>query len=361
MFNGNTGSIEETEEIYDVILFWGQSNMVGTCSDELEYRFAPDDLESIQVYSEATGIDEEILKNNGKERNIVSIEQKENTAYEYMYNTNNLEEINSEREVYGEYLHFNSVDLGGKPTNLTVYDKESPPTNKALSASRGTNMIPQFCKTYYQETGHKVIAVFAAYGGTPIRYFLPYDDEDNTMEEERYIYEALKAKYQAAIKYLTDNNYNIGNKFYVVFQGEADINRSTELYKRDFLKVHNNLKNDLGITLGAICETSTKVGEKTMEQVEKVHIAQEELIAENEDIILGSSYSYDRYVPKQSDYENCTTKIAFDINGNKLDYKEAFKRATYSVDYSKNTIHFTSAALSQVGKEVAEVLSKFSR
>lgn len=342
---------ETNEDVYDVILFWGQSNMVGSCLNSTEDRFDPNDDESVKAFSKATGIDEDILKNNTQSRNLLSIEQEDNTAYEYMYSTNTLEEITADRNTYGENLQFNSVTSDGEPTELSVGT-----SNIALSTSRGTNMIPQFCKTYYQNTGHKVVAVFAALGGKPIRQFLPYDDEGNDVEEKKYIYEAIKTKYLAAIKYMDDNNLKIGNRLYVVFQGEADIARSTEVYKRDFLKVHNNLKNDLGIQKGAICETSTQIG-RPWSYLENVHNAQEELIEENDDIILGSSYSYDRFVSQESDYENCTTKVTYDEKGDRLDYDTAFTNATYSVDYPQNTIHLTSASLSQVGKDVAEAYS----
>ena len=357
--NVNSTASSDQEDIYDVILFWGQSNMVGTSSSVAENRYNPSDLDSVKNFSEITGIDQEILKNNGANRDYVNIEQEANTVFEYMYNSNSLEEIKGSRTSLGEHLYFSATDNNGYPTNLTL-DSDSPTWgNLSVQRSNGINMIPEFCKTYYKNTGHKVVAVFSAYGGQPIDRLLPYNDPDNGASGNKYQYEAMKLKYQSAIQYMENNNLRIGRKIYVVFQGESDVwgNTSTERYKDIFLRVHNNIKNDLGIQKGAICETSVTLGTETMAKVNQVHDAQEQLIAENDDIILGSSYSYDRYVPSESDYNNCNTKIAFDKSGNKLSYNVALQNASYSVDYSGNTVHFTSAALSQVGKEAAEAYS----
>ena len=357
--NVNSTANSDQEDIYDVILFWGQSNMVGTSSSVAENRYNPSDLDSVKNFSEITGIDQEILKNNGANRDYVNIEQEANTVFEYMYNSNSLEEIKGSRTSLGEHLYFSATDNNGYPTNLTL-DSDSPTWgNLSVQRSNGINMIPEFCKTYYKNTGHKVVAVFSAYGGQPIDRLLPYNDQDNGASGNKYQYEAMKLKYQSAIQYMENNNLRIGRKIYVVFQGESDVwgNTSTERYKDIFLRVHNNIKNDLGIQKGAICETSVTLGTETMAKVNQVHDAQEQLIAENDDIILGSSYSYDRYVPSESDYNNCNTKIAFDKSGNKLSYNVALQNASYSVDYSGNTVHFTSAALSQVGKEAAEAYS----
>ena len=39
------------------------------------------------------------------------------------------------------------------------------------------------------------------------------------------VYDTMVSKYKAAIKYLEEKNYTVGNKFYVVYQGEADIGK----------------------------------------------------------------------------------------------------------------------------------------
>ena len=91
-------------------------------------------------------------------------------------------------------------------------------------------------------------------------------------------------------------------------------------------------------------------------RVQNIHKAQESLIKYNNDIILGSSFIYDRYIPDQSNYESTKfkTKIYLNSKGKKLPYDKALARARYVVCYpTKNSIHLTSSALCQVGNEVA--------
>ena len=366
--NGLTAKIKVTvKEIYDIILFTGQSNMVGKAMETIETRYNHNiynysGAKSVEQYSKMTGIDKNILSNNGKTLDFVSIKQTKNTVYEYMYLTNSFNEIDSTKKVeYGENLVYNN----GKLIDYSKSSKEY----YSLVKSKGTNMIPQFCKTYYNLTGHKVIAVFAAQGGVPIQTMLPHEDSrNNSRKNNSYMYEAIKTKYKAAEKLAKEKGLKIGNKLYIYAQGETntELDTTTKQYKEIYMTIHKKLKTELGIEKGAIIETSYTTGYKTMKQVNKVHQAQEEIIKENSDIILGSSYLYDRFVPMESDYKNCNTKVTIGDNGNKLSYKEALIRSRYSRDPTiidkatgkTNYIHFTSAALSQVGMEVAHSVSK---
>ena len=351
------------QDVYDVILFWGQSNMVGSCYTTKETRFIPTNTTSVNSFSKLSGIDADILKQNTAYKNVIKITQKPNTVFEYMYSNNSLVEITAGRQQYGENLKYIN--------NYTLQKQKIATSETTLSASLGVNMIPEFCRAYYSATGHKVVAVFAAYGGVQIQEFLPQNDIDNKSKSNRHLYEALKIKYNAAIKYLTSHNYKIGKKSYVVCQGCADViaGTSTSEYVRKFTKVHNNLKRDLGITNGAIIETSGTSGLRIMSQINRIHNAQEQLIRQNPNIVLGSSYSYDRYVSTRADYANCKTAVTYDTNGRRLSYDEALKRSRYSVDDSinaltkkqDNLIHFTSAALSQMGRSAAKQLAKVNK
>jgi len=358
---------QQKQEIYDIVLFLGQSNMVGTAYNTIEKRYNHNiytyaGANSVENYSKMTGINKNILNNNGQTLDFVSIKQTKNTAYEYMYLTNSFKEIDSTKKIqYGE-------DLVYENNRLIDYSKSSK-KYKSLVKSHGTNMIPQFCQTYYRLTKHKVIAVFAAQGGVPIQTILPHGDKRNKLRKSNcYMYEALKTKYKAAEKLAKEKQLKIGNKLYIIAQGEAntEFNTSTNKYKEIYMAVHKNLKRDLGIKKGAIVETSYIPGNITMEQLNRVHIAQEEIIKKESDIILGSSYFYDRFVPIKSDYKNCNTKVTKGNNGKKLSYEEALLRARYSVDPTitnratgkRNFIHFTSASLSQVGMEAAINISK---
>lgn len=125
------------------------------------------------------------------------------------------------------------------------------------------------------------------------------------------------------------------------------------------------------LELGAIVETAHRSRfnkTATLKGVNAIHEQQEKLIANNEDIILASSYPYDRYVPAALDYEEETyiPSECYYENGKKLDIEEAFRRVCLIVDFDTelnntsktNAAHYTAAALSQIGKESAILLAK---
>lgn len=116
--NNYSVNIEDITEqdVYDVILFWGQSNMVGFCglsdTSSVTYgekikdsRYDYTNTESVETFSKKTGIDVEYIKNSEK-MNYVRIEQADNTVYEYKYLNNTLEEITENTELYGEKLSY---------------------------------------------------------------------------------------------------------------------------------------------------------------------------------------------------------------------------------------------------------------
>ena len=352
----NISNSSNSEEIYDVILFWGQSNMVGYCGKnenekQADTRYDYMDSNSVKNFSSKTGIEKEFFANSSK-MNFTKVKPKDNTAYEYKYTTDSLVEITEKTEKLGQKLLYNSSSKKLETTD----------SKYSIQKSYGTNMIPQFCKTYYEKTGRKVVAVFAANGGETIQNFLPSTDEEYGDTNNQMIYEAMVEKYKAAINYMKENGLKVKNKMWVCFQGEANVGKgtSTSEYKRLFLKVHNYMKNDIGISKGAIVESSYKIGTEKYSNVKKIGKAQEELAYENEDIIIGSSYAYRYYIPDEKTYNSSSYSNDTFINskGEKISYEKAFDIASSSVCYPDNTIHFTSAALSQMGKETAENLAK---
>ena len=210
----------EAEEV-DVILFFGQSNMVGYDGrfDTERVRDARLDQLGIDDYSTRTGIDKSILSNYSK-MNHVDVELTNGSGYEYDYLTNSLKEITSSTETLGESLSYNT-----STNKLIAYSSGSQASEK----SRGTNMIPQFVKNYYDRTGRKVIAIMVGKGGEEIASFLPHSEvleysKAGDSSKNLYIYEAMVEKYRASISYLNDHSdlYKVGKRSYVVFQGEKD-------------------------------------------------------------------------------------------------------------------------------------------
>ena len=381
-------------EKVDLVLFFGQSNMVGSVGDTgsvKEYRLEKKYTNENELKNQKeqnlrmnerrkdnrnlSGLIDDDIISQYKAMNYVSVDVPSDVAYEYKINSKNngyLKEINSKTKNLGEYLKYdpNTKKLNYKSFNYTgtTYYKDKKIYSSAISLkkSQGTNMIPEFAKIYNKETNHKMVAVLGAYGGRPISSFLPNSYErikytNNGKVEYKnvhfYIYESLKTKYKAAEEYLLKNGYTIENKFYVVFQGCSDSTKSRSkiyidkngnevisksAYYKKYMKVHNRLKKDLGVTFGALVETSGKASSrgnantKINPNIMNIHKQQEALINNNDDIILGSNFSYRMYVQNN--------KQAF-----------ALQKSSNNVD---NSIHLTSASLSQIGKETAVSVSK---
>ena len=317
-------------EDIDLVLFFGQSNMVGY-TGMYKYEQETKDTRDISKY-----IDSDIIKEY-KTFNYVSVQVSENIAFDYKINSKNegtLEMITSKTKTLGE----KSIYINNKLRYSKKGDKYY-----SLLPSYGTNMIPQFAKTYYEETGNKMVSVMASNGGEPIRNFLPSTDSE--YNDEQHIYEAAKEKYLSAIEYLESNGYRVVNRFYVMYQGCSDATEELSkdnLYYDSYMKVHNYLKKDLGLSFGVIVETSWKINEKNDvdNYVKKIHEEQEKLIKNNKDIILGSDLGY----------------VAYD-----KEYKELFALEEVPVDDKvvNNSIHLTAASLSQIGKDSAKNVAKY--
>ena len=94
---------------------------------------------------------------------------------------------------------------------------------------------------------------------------------------------------------------------------------------------------------GTIVETATainKYGER-LTNVKKVHSAQESLASKNKDIIIGSKFGYNMFINKNKNA--FCLEVSHHENGNIYD----------------NSIHLTSGALSQVGKQTAKSVASY--
>ena len=195
-----------------------------------KYEQETKDIRDLSKY-----IDEDILKEY-KTFSYVSVQVPENTAYDFKIDENNknvLEMITSKTKKLGEKVVYINNKLRHSKQGDEYY---------SLLPSYGTNMIPQFAKTYYEETGNKMVSVMASNGGEPIANFLPSTDQE--YKDNQHIYDAAKEKYLRAVKYLENNGYRIVNRFYVMYQGCSDA--TEELSKENkyydtYMKVHNYL------------------------------------------------------------------------------------------------------------------------
>ena len=166
-------------EVYDVVLFFGQSNMTGNASDINPDPRINNDLND---FSSKTGISMDIL-NNYTAINHVNVPIESGTAYEYLANkidNSNMREITKDTIKLGEKIK------EYKNNTFVTYTDDS---SHALEESYGTNMIPQFVKTYYEKTHRKLIVVMASNGGEEIGHFAKtfecHDDDQHTDQHIR--------------------------------------------------------------------------------------------------------------------------------------------------------------------------------
>ncbi len=369
-------SQEPLMDVYDVILFWGQSNMEGfinyypkhsdyTSLERLQFL---DETATISDLSKITHIDKDILEKEVA-LDYVAVKPEAGSAFEYIYHTNSLEEITENNSTLGENLSYKTGNL----VHNSYIKLPNGQYKHSISQSYGTNMIPQFCKTYVEKTRHKVIVVFAANPGEKIEQFLPNNDSIKPL----YIYETILLKYQAAIDYLEQHNLKIGKRIWVSYQGESN-NASTEGYLSSLQNVTNNLSHDLGITNGVIVETGSSLKTSYWQGIEQLNQSRNTLVKNsNGSVIIGSTYPVDTTIPSESIYNSSSYKTNYyqESTGEKMEHQKALNYANLTrclcsgedvinlklVPKSgniNNTVHLTSAALSQVGKDCAEKAAK---
>lgn len=369
---------EPVKDIYDIVLFFGQSNMNSWPQTN---GAMPADFSDKHTYSIESGIDEDILDWTIS-TSFVRVPIKENCGYIYKYLTNSLDMITPDTVICGDGFE-NSGYIGSVYENSYGGLKYNPETNTlkqyhvgdsyvSIQTSPNQNMIPEFCRKYNELTGHKVIAVTCAVGGAPIECFLPADNPNNYYNKkgttQHYMYEALTTNFNSAVKYALDNNLTIGGKYWVCFQGEGNLDdNSMNVYYDHFLEVKNNMHRDIGTEKGLIVYTSGEIGDRnSYKNIVKMHDIQTRL-AEEPDIIIGSSFDWDRFIPAEEIYysDDFFTSIYVDDEGNKIPYEIALSKAlkitSYEYDFyntgQNNRIHMLSCTLSQIGRDCAKNLA----
>ena len=447
---------EAEETIYDVALFWGQSNMVGYCpSDISKAETLPEDprlnsetakfrsflsesdrsLGLKESYPKVSGISLDILENYDK-RNHVNVEliskedgYSKNTVFDFSYLTykygegSPMKPITKSTLYVGEGLTWayydttqnkyiscanEAVIAGGYCNNasnrkLLEAVSSSPGENQVLTAnypsvekSHGTNMIPEFGRTHYEKTGHKLVTIMAANGGEPLANFLPHDKiteyyNNPDMEVKRanqFIYESMVEEYKGAIAYLESKGYKIGNKFYVMNQGKdvRTIKENIELvtagnleavrvtdpknnnqpfdentYKRIYEKIHSSLMNDLDLDFGVIADSSITSGSAKgyldTGALKKIHDVKKGLAASHSDIIMGSEFVYENFIPGPEDVPN-DDDSNIDVY-NEDDDEHSISTEQYSIaadEYSRNADKISNKYKVKTGNNQYELI-----
>ena len=280
-----------------------------------------------------------------------------NTVFDYSFTDNTIIPITKDTQTIGEDLYCDTGHIA------------SDGSASCASKSEGTNMIPWFGYGYNSRTDRTVVAVHVAKGSLTLNKFLPNDDE--------HMYEAMKEKFQAAQTYLETKGYTIANKYDVVFQGESNAysacnqGATTTTWGSNYNRIHESLKNDIDIDFSVVIYTARASGEtcnngvSVYNGVELIHTAQKKVVDENNDVILGTSFPYDHFVPDQANYKGTYPEgQPGGVSQKGMTYAEALERskmltAAQCGDSSGYTLHYNAATLSQIGSETAASVDRY--
>ncbi len=139
---------------------------------------------------------------------------------------------------------------------------------------RHTNMVPSFCRAYIAETASTVLAVHAAKGSTTVAQWMPGTDN----------YGMLVKKASAAVRLAKDTD-TLGHIWFVWLQGESDAieGRSCEYYKGMLRILADSLKKDLKIEKFCVI----RVGRFTNDDRDlEIIRAQDEICAADSDFLM---------------------------------------------------------------------------
>ena len=147
-----------------------------------------------------------------------------------------------------------------------------------LSSYEGkANMVPFFCKTYVEKTGHNVVAVHAAKGSTEI----------DVWQRGMYAYDMMCKKARAAIEKVKPDRV-----LFVWLQGESDAiaGRSKAYYREKLEALNQSVKEDLGVEKFCMIQVDRYVGNESDLEIIR---AQQEACAENPDFLMLTDFTWE--------------------------------------------------------------------
>ena len=174
---------------------------------------------------------------------------------------------------------------------------------------KGT-LTSAFVNKYYEETGRKVIAVSNSVGGMAMDLWIADAFWKDSLD-----------RINTSIKWLEDNNYNVGHIYMCWMQGESDAAREVEPehYKKDFYTFMDSLL-ECGI------EQIFLIVPRRYEDGDcRIHDLQENICEVDDNFTLG-------------------TTVATDLGG----------------DYQVDGIHFNQEALNIIGEETAASVARYT-
>ena len=162
------------EKVIDLMIFMGQSNMVGFGD------ISSDSEQKIEAVKDKNG------NSINKEFKLYEDTEEEKTKSPRLLDL---------QEPFGTYQNYKQ--------------------DGSKSQSTGS-MVTAITNAYYKETGVPVVAVSSSVGGKSVYSWWNEEEGKNIGLKD------AKEKYEAAVKYLSENGYTIRNKYMIWCQGESD-------------------------------------------------------------------------------------------------------------------------------------------
>ena len=145
--------------------------------------------------------------------------------------------------------------------------------------SKTGSLVTAFVNAYYKETGIPIVGVSAAKGGSKIAEWQP---------GMPYLVDTIQ-RMKAAVQFLISHGYNIRHKFMVWCQGESDgdIGKSMDTYQLDFEHMLKNML-ECGIEACYMIQIGNYngTGKQDYTQIQK---AQVKIARENRKVVLVST------------------------------------------------------------------------
>lgn len=224
-------------------------------------------------------------------------------AYEYKWLTDELVPL---KNPVGENITYNKSH-GYEVTTETKISAWLDDHVTGSACFGNTNLVPEFCRTYAQNTGREVVAVHVAKGSTTISQWLPKTKG----------YEVLCEKSIDAIKKVKPERI-----FFVWLQGESDAIFGTkkEEYKQSLCILKDALKSDVGIDKFGIIRVGRFTGD---ERDDEIICAQDEICCDDYDFLMLTDIA--TKLNEQKEYMNEQYSGHYNAKGLELLGKEASK------------------------------------
>ena len=254
--------------------------------------------------------------------------------------------------------------LSVKPELGTVYYNTMGTTT--LSTDGDIGWSGALGKTWHDRTGHTVLIVKAAWGGTgfeakPSCYGLWSPDateEELALCRNKHCYKLAKDQYNNAVASLDsylDSGYEIGNCVYFWFQGENENDSYTpEQYKNAFMKMHNGFTTEFGtentrLTLGGILPVRGNSSDSTIStslQITGPRAAHSYLSNAREDLVMVSTAT-------ENWYSDASIKAWFEAKYPDGSYPDSDMPDSRTDVWRSDNVHYNQKIHNEFGEEAA--------